>query len=236
MAYITEDAVTDPSGACATCTTPGRCKAIRWTERPCEQQIKDGLPLPPAPWQVARPEDTDPTSINAHTSWCRSRRGLLFDPYLCDCERTGGTPFTEAVHQQHQELARDVAAREEAAMHAFASGAKSSEHKLRYDLIPFHIFLDRLAKRYTDGAVKYGEYNWQKGLTERAYVLDRLNHLLVHVTRLVETIRAQMGSDGDILAINFEAAMSREGFDDDAAAAMWGLIFAMAAQRGSAEL
>lgn len=122
-------------------------------------------------------------------------------------------------------------------LQTFASGAKSSEHLLRYDLIPWHIFAERLAKRYTDGAVKYGEFNWQKGLTERMYMLDRANHALRHLHRAVELMRAQtMPVPEDIAGPTDNTFMAVHMKDDDLAAAMWGIILLMAAQRGSAEL
>lgn len=50
------------------------------------------------------------------------------------------------------------AAETDAPMHVFESGAKRSELKPRYDLIP-SVLLERLALRYTIGAEKYGEWN-----------------------------------------------------------------------------
>jgi len=151
------------------------------------------------------------------------------------------TAFQEAIREQHRDLVRDLAAREDARLlqegsdkpelQTFASGAKSSEHLVRYDLIPWHVFADRLAKRYTDGAVKYDEYNWQKGLTERAYVLDRANHTLRHLHRAIEQIR-MWTLDGEPLHKADMPKMITDGLiDDDLAAALWGIIFLMAAQR-----
>lgn len=143
-------------------------------------------------------------------------------------------PFSTAAHaivDKHLEQIRRDADRELAqelfgtgdtagsGVHTFTSGAKSSGQLPRYDLIPWHVFAPRLAARYQLGAEKYGEVNWQHGLADRAYVLDRANHALDHLHRAVEQIRSGAVSN-----------------DDDLAAALWGIIFLMAAQRGSADL
>lgn len=100
------------------------------------------------------------------------------------------------------------------------SGAKSSGWKLPYHLIPWDVFADRLSRRYQVGMEHgYEEDNWRKGLTDRDYVLDRANHTLDHLHRAVEDLR--LG--------NFKPT------DDDLAAAIWGCIFLMAAQRAILE-
>ena len=99
--------------------------------------------------------------------------------------------------------------------HAFSSGAKSSGKMPRFDLIPWDIFASRLAARYELGSLKYGEGNWEKGLADREFVLDRANHMLNHAHRVVEQIR--------VGRVNMT--------DDDLAAVIWGAICLMAAQR-----
>lgn len=123
------------------------------------------------------------------------------------------------------------------ARHVFSSGAKSSGQLPRYDLIPWHLFAERLARRYTEGAQKYGEVNWQQGLHDRAYVLDRANHTLVHLHRAIEYMRDRSRPETfqDSAEPPF-ASEPRVTGDDDLAAALWGVIFLMAAQRGSADL
>lgn len=91
-------------------------------------------------------------------------------------------------------------------MHTFPSGAKRSELKPRYDLIPASP-LRRLAARYAMGAERYGEYNWQKGLP----ISDTLNHVIDHLLRYKE----QLNSPN----VPFDP-------DDDLAAAAWG-VFAL---------
>jgi hypothetical protein len=77
-------------------------------------------------------------------------------------------------------------------------------------------------------------------LTDREYVLDRVNHFLDHAHRAVERIRSGMQvkvttSSTETLSLN-HAIDQKTGVDDDLAAAMWGIIFLMAAQRGKADL
>lgn len=47
--------------------------------------------------------------------------------------------------------------------------------KGRYDLIPAYS-LRRLAKHYENGAIKYGDCNWEKGQPVRSYVDSMLRH------------------------------------------------------------
>jgi hypothetical protein len=60
----------------------------------------------------------------------------------------------------------------------FATGAVRGTDRdgQRYDLIP-HVGLRRLAETCAEGAVKYGEGNWLKGIPSS----DLLNHALAHV-------------------------------------------------------
>jgi hypothetical protein len=86
----------------------------------------------------------------------------------------------------------------------FASGAKSSVEKPRYDLIP-EIALALLAERYGYGAAKHGERNYLKGAGEEPYIRDRCNHLFEHVVRFTAT-----RSRADLAAILCNAAMLAE--------------------------
>ncbi len=43
-------------------------------------------------------------------------------------------------------------------------GAKFDADKLRYDLLPPDV-LEQIVEIFTDGAAKYGEYNWSKGMS-----------------------------------------------------------------------
>ena len=63
-------------------------------------------------------------------------------------------------------------------MTEFATGAvrSSDANSTRYDLIS-PIGLRRLAETYCEGATKYGDNNWLKGMPAS----DLLNHLMKHI-------------------------------------------------------
>ena len=65
---------------------------------------------------------------------------------------------------------------------AFSSGAKSSEQKPRYDLIPASA-LEREAIRMAEGAAAHGENNYQKGAADEGFIRDRINHLIEHAVK-----------------------------------------------------
>lgn len=102
--------------------------------------------------------------------------------------------------------------------HTFASGAMSSGRKPRYDLIPTEA-LARIAARFEYGAIKYGENNWQKGVHDKAYILDRINHAIEHLMNLKDHVHY-----GDRL---------EELVDDDAAAIILNVIFVMEYQHAA---
>lgn len=97
--------------------------------------------------------------------------------------------------------------------HTFASGAMSSGKKPRYDLIPLWA-LERIARRFELGAIKYGEDNWQKGARDRDFIIDRINHAIEHLYLLCELVKNDQWTD-----------------DDDAAAVILNSIFVMGWQR-----
>ena len=61
----------------------------------------------------------------------------------------------------------------------FSSGARSSGQPYYYDQIPT-LFTQRVARRFSLGFAKYGEGNWQKGLSDREFIRDLMNHLEEH--------------------------------------------------------
>lgn len=69
-------------------------------------------------------------------------------------------------------------------MHAFTSGAKSTEVKPRYDLVPFSA-LRYIAERLGFGAARHGERNWHKGRTDPEFIRDRKNHAIEHLLHYV---------------------------------------------------
>jgi len=60
----------------------------------------------------------------------------------------------------------------------FKSGAQRDTgcNKLRHSLIP-HEALNRVAQRYLDGAEKYGENNWMKGMPLSVYYDSAMRHM-----------------------------------------------------------
>lgn len=96
--------------------------------------------------------------------------------------------------------------------HVFASGAARSKKMPRYHLIPYAVFMKRLADRYALGEEKYGLGNWEKGLNDREFTLDAANHLLEHAHNAVEHLRNKTKPS-----------------EDELAAVIWNAIYLMAA-------
>lgn len=59
------------------------------------------------------------------------------------------------------------------------SGARSSEEKPRYDLIPV-LALAREAQRMAEGARAHGDLNYLRGKGDTVYIRERANHLVEH--------------------------------------------------------
>lgn len=94
--------------------------------------------------------------------------------------------------------------------HAVTGAIRSNDVKLRYDLVPTPA-LRRLVRRYTDGAEKYGEHNWQKGFKWSVVY----NHLREHLEKF---------KDGEFPE------------DDHLAAVVWGCFSLMTYQTTHTEL
>lgn len=129
-------------------------------------------------------------------------------------------------------------------MEEFKSGAKRSERKPRYDLIP-KVALDRLANRFTGelihgipqypgdpvanqskptgGALKYGECNWEKGLPTS----DVINHIYDHLTSYVNIFRENLKTWKGDMNLVVKGMKHHSVSEDDLAAAMWGLVVLM---------
>lgn len=65
-------------------------------------------------------------------------------------------------------------------MEVFTSGAKSTEMKPAYRLVPIEA-MQMIARRFAYGATRYGEKNYQKGATDPEFIKDRQNHALEHM-------------------------------------------------------
>ncbi len=61
----------------------------------------------------------------------------------------------------------------------FETGARrdTQDNKPRYDLFPLSP-LFRLAMHYTNGAVKYGEHNWTKGMPMSRFYASMFRHMI----------------------------------------------------------
>ena len=84
----------------------------------------------------------------------------------------------------------------------FETGAQrdNDNGKLRHSLIP-HEALNRVLKRYVDGAEKYGENNWMKGMPLSVYYDSTMRHM--------------------------QAWWNGDENEDHAAAAVWNMLCAM---------
>lgn len=94
----------------------------------------------------------------------------------------------------------------------FQSRAASSGSIPGFDMLPL-VFLDRTAKRFDMGAKKYTKFNYRKGLRDKAFIIDRLNHAFLHLKLAIDAIEADTQTDDDNLsavACNIAMAMEYE--------------------------
>lgn len=113
-----------------------------------------------------------------HDSWCpkhhlnvginctKSPSGVIFHQTGC-------------VHQQEQKMIKKEfdSVKDSGERREFATGSVRDvrKGKGRYDLIPPYS-LRRLAKHYENGAIKYGDRNWEKGQPIASYVDSLIRH------------------------------------------------------------
>jgi hypothetical protein len=110
----------------------------------------------------------------------------------------------------------------------FESGAESSGAVLRYDLVPRN-FLERVAARFGLGEAKYGELAYRKGLRDRAFIIDRLNHLQQHLQAYIAPQNVDEAMDDNLAAIGWAAAFLCEVEADRVGAQ---ILFKIRAERG----
>ena len=98
----------------------------------------------------------------------------------------------------------------------FESRAASSGNVPGFDMLPY-VFLYRTAKRFDLGAKKYSKFNYRKGLKDKAFILDRLNHAFSHLKLAMDLIEAGIPFGDDNLgavACNIAMAMEYEQNND----------------------
>lgn len=96
--------------------------------------------------------------------------------------------------------------------HTHTSGATSSGNYPMFYLLP-ECFLHRTAARFTYGAKRHGARNWEKGLEDKEFILDRLGHAMVHLVRAMDKISRGVETPDDDLggvACNVAMAMTYE--------------------------
>lgn len=73
-------------------------------------------------------------------------------------------------------------------VHRFATGAVRSKDAddVRYDLIS-PIAMEELARTCAEGAAKYGDFNWERGMP----VHDLLNHVIRHIYKYLSGDRSE---------------------------------------------
>lgn len=80
------------------------------------------------------------------------------------------------------------------------TGAVSSERKPGYDMLTLTL-LRRAAQRMDLGQANgYAKHNWRKGITDKNYILERLNHAVEHLYKAIHEIDFDAPADDDNLA------------------------------------
>lgn len=82
----------------------------------------------------------------------------------------------------------------------FSSGAASSGSKPPYECLTPALFR-RSAGRMAKG-FHYGKHNWKQGITDKGFIVDRLNHAIEHLIKAQQEIENdQVYSDDDLAAV-----------------------------------
>lgn len=90
------------------------------------------------------------------------------------------------------------------------SGATSSGKLPPYDLITLN-FQNRVAERLQLGAEKHGRFNYRKGLKDREFIMDRLNHAFKHLKLAMDRIESgEVYDDDDLGAVAVNVMMAME--------------------------
>ncbi len=92
----------------------------------------------------------------------------------------------------------------------FKSGATSSDLVCGYDQLPLN-FLTRTAKRFDLGKEKHGKFNYRKGLKDKEFIIDRLNHAFLHLKKAIDEIEnGEVYTDDNLGAVSVNIAMAME--------------------------
>lgn len=63
------------------------------------------------------------------------------------------------------------------------AGGEESQFPPRYDLLLSNLsFMKRMAETYGEGALKYGDDNWRKGMPEKSLINHFMAHLVQHLS------------------------------------------------------
>jgi hypothetical protein len=100
-------------------------------------------------------------------------------------------------------------------LHVSESGATSSYVPLRYDLIPRQL-LECAAARYSMGVAIHGERGYQRGLGDRDFIINRINHITEHWNKILHPHPKENYSDVE--------------FYGNVGAILWGLGFLLEVQ------
>lgn len=71
---------------------------------------------------------------------------------------------------------------EDATELVFKSGARTSAHADRLDLVPPEL-MRAAAQRFEMGLKKYSKDNWKKGVRDQEFLVERANHMAEHMLR-----------------------------------------------------
>lgn len=86
---------------------------------------------------------------------------------------------------------------------SFKGGAKRSELRPRYDLIP-KVSLEALANRFTIGANKFGDNNWKQG--DETFFRETRNHLVSHLWDFLDGNETEESSIANLEAVLWNAS------------------------------
>jgi hypothetical protein len=91
--------------------------------------------------------------------------------------------------------------------------AQSSHVANRYDLTPRN-FIERVGQRFALGDIKYPPFNYRNGLTDRKFIIERINHLQEHFYAYMWPRNNDEWNDDNLAAIGWSIAFLMEVEDD----------------------